>query len=280
MDEFPSAKIIADSISPRGDRLTTMEICFHRFVLSEFNTHRTFSRNSASSRAIPIQKQIEKLKNYPAYPLKWPAEQKGMQGGDSLTNGPISQCYQIWNKSMNMAIEAAEQLKELGVHKSIVNRLLEPFMRHTAIVSSTDFENFFHQRSTNFTDLAQPEIAAVADRMYDALQGSKPQELNYNEWHLPYVDHEDLILCEAKSLDPRHISAARCARVSYLTMDGKRDVSLDEDLYQRLMSADPAHHSPTEHVATPFNPNNHDWGDGPLGNFQGWHQLRHYKEAQ
>lgn len=277
----PSAKIVADSINERGYRLTTMEVVMHRFVLAEFNTHRAFSRNSASSRAIPFKKQIERLHEHghisPAYPLSWPKEQKGMQGGDEITDTGILHAIQdIWDDAAEGAIGYAKELADLGVHKSVINRLLEPFMWHVVVVTSTDWENFFRQRCS---PLAQPEIRAAAEAMHAALRGSIPEKLMDEEWHLPYIDNEDREWAAYRYPDRKlgastypnlcAISAARCARVSYLTQDGKRDPIEDLKLYDRLIVADPPHMSPLEHVAQPTE---HMAISG--GNFRGWTQLR------
>lgn len=286
MNTEPSAKIIADSISPSSHRLTTMEITCHRFVLAEFNTHRVFSRNSASSRAIPVSKQLEKVKNDPAYPLSWPSEQKGMQGGGELTLNDLQNAQKMWDMVRWGTINQVEMyLKVAGgfegasvLHKSLLNRLLEPFMWHTIIVSSTEWENFFKQRCS---PLAQPEIRVVAEKMREVLENSRPTDLEYTEWHMPYIDDAwipgDPV---PENVDLRHVSAARCARVSYLTHDGVRDMEVDEGLYQKLISADPPHASPLEHVATPIEPASKDgWylDNQPFtpGNFTGWAQLRH-----
>lgn len=261
----PSAKVIADSISPEGARLTTIEVTMHRFVLAEFNTHRLFSRNSASSRAIPVSKQTQRVKEHPAIPVVWASEQKGMQGGDEVED-PRSAEY-FWLAARDWAVIQAENLTRVGVHKSIVNRLLEPFMWHTVIVTSTDWENFWKQR---VSPLAQPEIKVAAEAMLDAYKNSTPTRVSLYQWHLPYMDEQDLEACRQCGEDPRYVSAARCARVSYLTHDGRRDVQEDVDLYRRLISADPMHASPLEHVATPRT----TLGDF-TGNFFGWKQLRH-----
>ena len=50
------AVIAADSINVKGKRITTFIVTMPRIVLAELNTHRVFSRNSASSRAIPFTK--------------------------------------------------------------------------------------------------------------------------------------------------------------------------------------------------------------------------------
>jgi len=259
----PSAKIICDSVSPEGVRLTTMEVVMHRFVLSEFNTHRAFSRNSASSRAIPVVKQLRMLRETTAFPLVWPAEQPGMQGGDALEDDIAQEAQRVWESARDDAIGAVERLVGIGVHKSVANRLLEPFMWHVVVVSSCEWDNFFGLRCN---ELAQPEIRVAAEAMQSALGESRPGEVGYGEWHLPYVSEEELESIPLSDLCK--ISAARCARVSYLTHAGRRDLSEDIRLYDRLMSADPAHASPLEHVATPKS-------GRVLGNFFGWSQLRH-----
>lgn len=273
------AKVIADSISPRQHRLTTMEIQFWRPVLAEFNTHRKFSRNSASSRAIPVAKQIERILAHPAGPLVYPQEQRGMQGGESLEGSDLIEAKSAWVDARMDAIHHAEVLIGLGVHKSVVNRLLEPFMWHKVIVSSTEWWNFFAQRCS---PLAQPEIRVVAEHMRAALVASDPTFVDYGEWHLPYVGDDRDVLGSLAPISVSkipialaQISAARSARVSYLTHDGVRDVAKDLDLYAKLVGADPEHWSPLEHPATPT-PNVLE----VPGNFDGWRQLRHHSMAK
>lgn len=278
----PQAKVIADSVSPAGHRLTTLEVVMHRFVLAEFNTHRVFSRNSASSRAIPFRKQVERVMNHPAVPVRFPAEQRGMQGGEELGDLERDRAEHMWYRARGAAVENAQVLADLGVHKSVVNRLLEPFMWHTVIVTATDWDGFWHQRCS---PEAQPEIMVAAEAMMEAYDDSSPRSLGYDEWHMPYIDDEDFAAAEsyvenqggdygrvAKVL--KQVSAARCARVSYLTHDGQRSIEKDIELFDRLVRRDdgddsPVHWSPLEHVATPAR------SIPPLGNFTGWHQLRH-----
>src|SRR6188768_1695777 len=185
---FPNAKIIADSINSQGDRLTTMEVTIHRFVLAEFNTHRAFSRNSASSRAIPFAKMRAKALETPAVPLSWPREQKGMQGGEELPQTARLVAGDRWLVARNMAVAAADELHEIGVHKSVINRLLEPFLPHTIIVSATDWSGFWAQRC--HPD-AQPEIRVAAEAMQVAYEASTPKKLAWGEFHLPYVTEEE-----------------------------------------------------------------------------------------
>lgn len=241
----------------------------HRFVLAEFNTHRVFSRNSASSRAIPVRRILGRVAEDPAVPLVWPVEKQGMQGGESLEGQEADQALRVWLQAREHAIESATQLANLGVHKSVTNRLLEPFMWHTVIVSSTEWDNFWGLR---LSPLAQPEIAAAASLMHKAFLESAPTPLTHGQWHMPYIRPEDLELPLDKQLK---ISAARCARVSYLTHDGVRDPDKDIELYDRLVAVTPPHASPLEHVATPCP---EVTGHLHFGNFSGWDQLRHLAE--
>ncbi len=261
------AEVLADSVSESGHRLTTLCVTGHRFILAEFNTHRKFSRNSASSRAIPYKKMREKVINQLAYPVSWPAEQKGMQGGAELSAEKVEIAKNIWYYAMEAALDKADNLHSLGVHKSVVSRLIEPFLPHTILVSATDWDGFWAQRC--HPD-AQPEIHQLADKMKEAYDASEPQYVSYSGWHLPLIqpDEHELDIATKQKL-----SVARCARVSYLTHDGKRDLFADINLYNRLATHVPAHASPFEHVATPAE----SW-KRPSGNFTGWHQLRHILE--
>jgi thymidylate synthase ThyX len=260
----PNAAVIADSVSEAGVRLTTFEVTLHRFVLAELNTHRMFSRNSASSRAIPVSKQVARVVHDPAIPVEFGANQPGMQAAAALTGAAHDAALATWLTARDHAVEAVEALAELGVHKQVTNRILEPFMWHTAIVTSTDWDGFWEQRCS---ELAQPEIRVAAEAMRVAFDASTPAAVTDGGWHTPYLQPEDSELDLATA---RAVSAARCARVSYLTHDGRRDVDKDLVLYERLVTARPPHWSPLEHVATPAAP-----GVTPPGNLRGWAQLRH-----
>ena len=281
-----SAKVVCDSVSPAGVRLTTIEVIFARFVLAEVNTHRAFSRNSASSRAIPARKQIRRVVDDPFVPLVWASERPGMQGGDELTGWRRSAAKVAWRAASLGAAGMARAMVGLGVHKSIANRLIEPFAWHAAVVTATDWDGFFEQRCS---PLAQPELRVAAEAMRAALEASTPTPLRRDDWHLPYITDEDRRT--AGLLAPEHqvpalellkaVSVGRCARVSYLTHDGRRDLEADVDLYWKLVRSRPPHASPLEHVATPCRhlPIAEFTGDvvrpGHRGNLQGWDQLRH-----
>ena len=273
------AKIIADSISKAGDRLTTFQVTFPRIVLAEFNTHRALSKNSASSRAIPVEKQILKLEKDPFVPEYWGKNQKGMQAEEEINFGDTILAKRAWLDARDEAISAVKSLQQLGVHKQITNRLLEPFMWQTVVCTGTEYSNFFALRANS---MAQPEIRVIAEMMKELYATSKPRKLYTNEWHLPYVseDEQDEFLKYATEhdlygSDIQKISAARCARVSYLTQEGKRDLQADLDLYERLAGS--GHLSPLEHVATPHYVHLHNgYSSSMSGNFRGWKQLRKF----
>jgi thymidylate synthase ThyX len=255
-----AARVLLDSISEAGIRLTTMEVTFPRFVLAEFNTHRVLSRNSASSRAIPTSKMLERVDQDPVFPVEWGRNQKGMSASELLTSEDEEEARRAWLDARDAAVEQAQRLSHLKVHKQVVNRLLEPFLWHTVIVTATEWRNFFDLRCA---PNAQPELRAAAIMMRDAIGKSEPQSVKNNDWHLPLLqpDERDLDL-ETK----KKIAAARCARVSYLTHAGAREIEKDLELFERLRTD--RHLSPFEHVATPAN-------DVAFhANFRGWVQMR------
>lgn len=272
-----SAKVILDSVSIQGHRLTTMEVTLHRFVLAEFNTHRVFSRNSASSRAIPVEKQLTKVLTSPAWPLEWPCEQPGMQGGAELQGDDLDMAQALTQDLHELVTERiAIYLREVPekenrLHKSVINRYMEPFMWHTILVTSTEWANFFNLRCS---PLAQPEIRVAAELMLEAYEASTPRVAHNSYWHMPYIDDEDRRMFTAEDL--RRISTGRCARVSLLNHGkGTREPKEDIRLCERLCSNDPKHASPLEHIATPM-PH-----PGPSSrNYTGWRQYRAMREYQ
>jgi thymidylate synthase ThyX len=260
-----AARVLLDSISPAGIRLTTLEVTFPRFVLAEFNTHRQFSRNSASSRAIPSSKMIERVERDPVLPLEWGRNQKGMSASELLSEEEAEDAKSVWLTARDAAVAHAKALLELKVHKQVLNRVLEPFLWHTVIVTGTEWNNFFELRCA---PTAQPEIREAALRMRDAMIASTPRTVGLGKWHLPLVQDDERNL-DTETL--KEISAARCARVSYLTHDGTREIAKDLELFERLKTD--RHLSPFEHVATPTLDTDFH------ANLRGWIQMRAEIEA-
>lgn len=281
-----TVKIVADSISPEGIRLTTMQLRYPRCIHAEFMTHRMFSRNASSSRAIPVQRLIQDVMDDPFVPSYWGKNQPGMQAReehDALV--PFFPCQirsdenlflsreDAWLAARDEAVTAARAFDTAGYHKQIVNRLLEPWAHINVVVTATEYTNFFALR--DHPD-AEPHIAILAREMKAAMEASEPELLRHQEWHLPYVfETHNLDWSDPDTTDNAiKISVARCARVSYLTQEGNQpSIEADLALYDRLVGGVPLHASPTEHQATPIYLGNRGlipWS----GNLKGWDQYR------
>lgn len=251
------AQIIADSVSEAGKRLTTLQLCYPRLIHSELMTHRVFSRNASSSRAIPIAKVIEQVRNDPAMPIQWGKNQPGMQAHEDLTGVELTLAQYRWRAAAHEAADSAESMMKLGLHKQVVNRILEPFQWIHVVLTTTEFDNWDELR--DHTD-ADPTIHELARQIKIARVNSQPMPLSFGEWHLPYVTEAELshALWRHSSAEEAwalmcKVSAARCCRVSYLKHDGHAS-TIEEDLAlcDRLAGARPIHASPFEHQATPM----------------------------
>lgn len=248
--------VVADSINPSGKRITTMLLTYPRFIHSELMTHRVFSRNSASSRAIPIEKMLQQVKDYPAHPERWGTNGKGMQ--DHGLHPDPDRCHRRWNACATLARWACKYvLLPLGLHKQIVNRVLEPFTRMTVVVTSTEWANFFALRAHPDAD---PTFQVLAYRMLNTYLTSQPKPLQWGDWHTPFAPEE-------LAVDARiDWSVAACARTSYTRQDDPdQTVEGQRKMKKRLQKN--KHWSPFEHPAQALR--------GNSGNFKGgWIQLR------
>lgn len=247
-----ASKIIADSMSPHGHRITSFEVTMPRIVLAEFNTHRVFSRNSASSRAIPIKKMLEKVDVDPFIPEKWPKNGKGMQpDGFFEKEADILLARAFWLDGRDKVIEIVKLMEDRGIHKQVTNRLLEPFLWHTIIVTATEWSNAFNLRRDKH---AQEEIRRPMQWMFEQYNDSQPEDVDFGQWHLPLVKGRDHSVLREESFstkDIAKISCGRCGRVSYLTHEGQRDPKADVAIVDEKFSAN-GHMSPLEHAARPM----------------------------
>lgn len=273
------AKVIAHSVSTVTRKpIVTMQLRYPRFIHSEFMTHRVFSRNASSSRAIPVSKMLKQVWSDPASPVHWGTNQPGMQARQELTGWRLWIAKQTWRLAGKAMCCVVWPLTKIGGHKQWVNRLLEPWQWIHVIFTATELENFFELR--DHPD-AQPEFRVLAKSMAIAYLDSDPQVLERGQWHLPYVgmtDFKNLGITPNMKFNHHSrefmillkVSAARCARVSYLTHDGQEpSIEADLALYERLVGSTPLHASPVEHQATPDidSPHLH-------GNFKDWMQFR------
>ena len=307
-----TAKVICDSISEQGIRLTTFEIEYPRIVMSEFNTHRSVSKNSSSSRAIPTSKMLEHTKEVNLKPIYFGSKKSGMQAGDELAGEDLEYVHKVWENALYSAISQADLLDDCGVAKEVTNRLVEPFQLVKVVCTATDWDNFFNLRLHPDSD---PNICMLAYKMYKAVEESKPQKLLQGQYHLPYVDKlldkdENLLsygivvrdgvygnMHKPFTLeDAIKYSAASCASVSYRNEDMTLEKA--DKIFDMLIKAEVIHSSPFEHQATPIKPKFNELGlirvncsepqsweegithmnkQGQLcsGNLRGWVQYRH-----
>lgn len=268
------AKIILDSTSPEGKRLTTIHLRYPRFIHAEMMTHRVFSRNARSSRAVPVKTMLAELTTSTVVPLHWGKNQKGMQAdleSDELiltSHIPIEMKAeaitreQAWASGASVAIGLAKAFDEAGYHKQLINRILEPYSHIDVLVSATEWANFHWLRDHKD---AEPHIQVLAQEVRKAMDASTPQVLQHGSWHLPYITEQDWRHVTLM-LDPaghhstgdhdvvsvlKKISAARCARISYRPFNGEASIEAEIKRYDDLITSVPMHASPVEHQATP-----------------------------
>lgn len=290
MTTISATTVLRSRNAARPDKiLTTLLLRYPRWIHAELMTHRVFSRNAASSRAIPVEKLIDDILRDPAMPIYWGKNQRGMQaleecnapvelGEEMAVTGigeyPVPKTLtreEAWLEARDRAIEVARAFDAAGYHKQVVNRLLEPFAHITVVVSSTEWDNFLELR--DHPD-AEPHIRMLAREIRKCLEDeSTVQTLMPGEWHLPFVRDEDRFI-EVAEQDVDHypheqeivvtnfvnrevaigdlikLSVARCASTSYKTVEGF-DMTLEraKKLHDKLLAAEPIHASPAEHVA-------------------------------
>ena len=274
------AKVVLDSIAPNGKRLITVEARYWRAIHCEVMTHRAFARNAASSRAIPfIAKDSEgnlkekctfaMLSNDPFLPDFIGGKQKGMQSGAELDGVERNRAEWIIFNMLRDNLEQCRKLDDLGVHKSIINRYLEPWSYITTLITATEWKNFFRLR---IHPAAEKHFNDIAAKIKAAIDGSTPQQMVAGDWHMPYLDDWRTIPGNLR----HKVSVARCARLSYLTHDGKRDIADDVAMFEKLLNPgpgenEPPHISPFEHVAEAMHEESARCQSGP---FFGWTQYR------
>lgn len=299
------ARVVAYSVTEGGKEIVTFELEYPRFIHGEFMTHRNFSRNAMSSRAVPIDKMIEQVRDNPATPIHWGKNQAGMQAKEALLGEDLINTQKQWRQAAIYAAGQAEILNTCGAHKQIVNRILEPYQVMKTVMTTTEIDNFFYLRCH---EDAQPEIKELADCMKKAMEECEPELLKDGEWHTPYVTHFDAPHDNSEIAygifgsggrevylnleDALKVSASCCAQVSFRSCDDSVDKA--KRIYDRLVESKPVHASPFEHQATPIEcPHHPRFPDGSMdygiqegithvdlsgyawsGNLKGWVQYR------
>ena len=252
------ARIIADSVNPRGTRITTFELEYPRIIHGELMTHRVFSRNAASSRAIPVSTMLDLIEANPATPSHWGKNQPGMQAQEELGELEKEEVKRLWFSACKSAVSHARVMNNIKAHKQVINRITEPYQHMKVVLTATDFANWFWLR--DHTD-ADPTIAELAGRMSTSYNRSTPELLLDGQWHLPYVavsysngnqkyfeafdSNKETTLEQALM-----ISSSSAAQVSYRKTDGSLEKA--QMVYDRLVNSTPVHASPFEHCAMCF----------------------------
>lgn len=299
-----TAKVICDSISEAGVRLTTLELEYPRFIHSELMTHRMLSKNSSSSRAIPVSKMINQIEDNTALPVYWGKNKSGMQATEEVSKFNEAKSILYWERSFNFIKDRVNDMLNLELHKQVPNRLLEPFQMMKVVITGTEWDNFFNLR---IHPDSQPEICMLAYKIYEAMQHSSPNIIKVGEFHLPYLE----TMVDTESFEIKYwiekdnhfeqltleqaikISAASCASVSYRTEGMTLEKA--EKIFDMLIKAEVVHSSPFEHLATPIKSPcyvtgvnellSETWEEGVThrnkqgelcsGNLRGWVQYRH-----
>lgn len=275
-------KILADSISAAGKRITSYQLRFPRFILAEVNTHAALSKSASSSRAIPVKKVLSQVWNDPAMPIHWGANQPGMQADEELKGWRLKAAKAVWKVAGKVACGFAWLEMKIGLHKQVANRLLETWQWTNQVITGTEWENFFSLRCHKD---AQPEFRHLAVMMRGHRDVNVPTPIPTYDWHGPRGTTR-----ESRTAEPRFhapyiftwewetynddeigmMSSARCARSSYNNHNGRAtNYSQDRKLFEKLAVSRPVHASPLAHQGFAY-----EDPEKPSRNFRGWHQFR------
>jgi hypothetical protein len=279
------AKIIADSVSLGGKRITTFHLHYPRFIHAEVMTHRELSRNGRSSRAVPLKTTIQEVIDTPVIPWHWHKNQPGMSGSiewdEPINLGPTDFDFdgtayysdipyskeEAWLAARDAVVDVVEGFANAEYHKQVPNRLLEPYMWMDLLVTATNWNNMFYLRTDKGS--VEPHFYDLVQLIIEALNESSPVMVKDGNWHLPYITPFEIDTYDTDTLIK--ISVARCARISYTPFDGNGSIERELDRYSKLIDSRPIHASPSEHQATPddLSLNTPLWG-----NFKNWIQYR------
>ena len=274
--------IVGHSLSTQGDELITVLATYPRIIHAEMLTHRMFSRNASSSRAVPVQKMIEAVKNNTFCPFEFQKAHKGMQGSEYFTDEDKEDCIKLWLESAELALQQAEKMKEKGITKQIINRILEPYQYYTVLITGSreGWQNFFELRCGNYDGFksrkeaskeflekgnintstwseldwlhlnkgqAEIHIIDLAEKIYDAVNESTPKQLQAGEWHIPMIsDSESLKL---STNDQIKLSVGRAANTSYTVVGDGKELTLEHAIKIHDKCVELVHSSVFEHCA-------------------------------
>lgn len=298
-DQMQVEVILASRGANGTPPIYTIRLRYPRIIHGEIMTHRVFSRNARSSRAVPVKTMLNEVRTIPFIPWHWGKNQKGMQAVEECNEEvhnwmeafapqPNSSQFldreQAWLLAADLAARSTEAFMYAGYHKQIPNRLLEPFSWIDTLITATDWANFLHLRDHKD---AEPHLQDLARLVKQAIEEAEVQVLPEGAWHLPYVTQADLDAIPQYLRQPFgdiefacRLSAARCARISYKPFDGDASYERELERYNQLVTSERVHASPLEHQAQVYQGTlpqfwNDDEVSGLNGNFApGWIQFR------
>lgn len=240
----------------------TIRLRYPRIIHGEIMTHRVFSRNARSSRAVPVKTMLNEVRNTPFVPWHWGKNQKGMQADEECnellflhdTEDHWENREDTWLIARDVSANIAEAYMTAGYHKQIPNRLLEPFSWIDTLITATDWANFLHLRDHKD---AEPHLQDLARLVKQAIEEAVVLKLDEGYWHLPYITEDDWLEAQAGAMNSKDecfawlckISAARCARISYKPFDGDASYERELERYNQLVTSERVHASPLEHQA-------------------------------
>ena len=259
--EVNQVKVIQDSINTSGDRMITYEIETYRYIWAEVLTHKMLVKNAQSSRAVPVKSVASVNEQNYVEPIVWGKNKAGMSSSEELEGDKLEEAKKLWNIAAVNAFNSSRLLSDIGLHKQVSNRITEPFSRIKAVISGTEWDNFFWLRTDE--EAVQPEFYDLAWKMLDARNQSTPFLLRQNELHVPYIERQveakDGLVHyysnnkEVSMQDAMKISASCCCQVSYRKLDSTYAKAME--IYDKLFSGPKPHLSPTEHQAIALNNN-------------------------
>lgn len=268
-------EVILASIGLDDVPIYTVRMRYPRIIHGEIMTHRKFSRNARSSRAVPVKTMLRECTAMPFIPWHWGANQKGMQAAEECNNSVVfsepnySEDFhdddfkdveytreEAWLRARDAAVDAATAFMDAGYHKQLTNRLLEPFSFIDTLITATDWKNFFWLRDH---EDAEPHFRDLARLVEIAIGECHVQTLKPGQWHLPYIeqaDYDQALALYGNDFDLyidwlKKLSSVRCARISYRPFDGNADYEAEMGRYEQLVGNGAVHASPFEHQATP-----------------------------
>lgn len=283
-------EVVADSVGPHGARITTLRTRYPLEIHAEVLRHRVISHSVESSRAVPPEIRIKRVREQPFVPETFNGRVKGMGVGDKLSDDIYEKSRQLWLEMATNAADQAQRLLDLGNDKTRVNRSLSPYSWVTDLMTATEWSNLFALRQPDNDDPvpqidhgAAPEMQILARMMRDAMRESTPRELGYGDWHLPYVDRSIWDSWDGHPDDapymPAHVSAGRCFVSSYDRLDEIMSEPFEQSVARYERGVGMAHWSPMEHPAIcckPYMGDKADKMDDRHGPLRGWRSLREF----